>query len=46
MTHPKKAYDAPKIVAREDLKQITLYTGFNQDRRSKQGTRDLFWHAP
>lgn len=46
MTISKKAYDAPKIVAREDLKQITLYTGFGRDPRAKQGGRDLFWHAP
>ena len=42
----KKTYEAPRVVAREDLKKITLYTGFNSERRGKQGPRDLFWQMP
>jgi len=45
----KKTYEAPRIVAREDLKQITLYTGFGGDGGRggrKSGSRDLFWHMP
>ena len=42
----KKTYEAPRVVAREDLKKITLYTGFNSNRRGKGGASDLFWHMP
>lgn len=46
----KKSYEAPRIVAREDLKEITLYTGFggnDRDRvRGPKGPRDLFWNMP
>lgn len=46
MAAPKKSYEAPRIVAREDLKKITLYTGFSQDPSAKSGSRDLFLHMP
>ena len=45
----RKPYDAPKVVAREDLKEITLYTGFNSDDRTRGGRPDgrrLLWDMP
>lgn len=44
---PKKTYESPAVISREDLKEITLYTGFDDRRgRGSRGGRKLFWHMP
>ena len=43
---PKKIYEMPAIIAREDLKEITLYTGFGASGSGSREGRKLFWHMP
>lgn len=43
---PKKNYETPAVISREDLKEITLYTGFDPSGRGSRQGRKLFWHMP
>ena len=40
----RRAYEAPRVVAREYLKEITLYTGFNASGGRKDRQGGLIWH--
>ena len=41
----KKNYEAPRVISREDLKEITLYTGSSPRQGSKR-PRDPQWKMP